>query len=260
MQKQILYKNLKIITLGILIMCMLTACTGKVKDEESELQPDNEKEAVFFPNETISVEHPEEVNIADLVQGKAAGTMVQLRAGNMSGSGVILRLDKESMLVVTAGHVVQGADQAEVIFVDGSSAQCKDITSADSSDAAYLRLATSLLPENALAGCSYAAVDKASYDELKTGDEIIVMGSVDGVAANAYEGEIVEPWIYIEDFGQYMMLGKTTAAPGMSGGGVFDRQGCFIGILCGEAEEAQGENYREIAILPLHIILSEGGI
>ena len=77
------------------------------------------------------------------------------------------------------------------------------------------------------------------------------MGCAEEVAGNAYEGTLTDSWIYIEDYGQYMMLGRTYAESGMSGGGVFDRYGRFIGILSGADERGN------LAIVPLSIILSE---
>ena len=45
-----------------------------------------------------------------------------------------------------------------------------------------------------------------------------------------------------------MMLARGEALQGMSGGGVFDQRGHFIGILCG------GNADGELAVLPLSII------
>lgn len=231
----------------VLLAAALSGCGG-VKDRGFK------ENMEFLPNETFVVEDPENTNIADLLQKSAAGTMVQLHAGSQWGSGVIIRMDEKEILVATAGHVLQGAKEVQVFFVDQTEADSSSITLSGTADAGFVGLATHTIPADTLEKLNYAAVDKASYDALAPGDGIIVMGSVDGAAANAYEGILLEPWIYAEDFGQYMMLGRTYAFPGMSGGGVFDLKGHLIGILCGGDEE------NTIAVLPLHILLAECGL
>ncbi len=139
------------------------------------------------------------------------------------------------------------------------------------------------------AAAASALVDKESFDRLKSGDDIWLAeagnrqsvaeepgpgsqgetgenqeqgvaeepgaGNQDGANGNQKSGflpaTVTEPWIYMEDFGQNMMLGKGSAHSGMSGGGVYDGQGHFIGLLCGGNEEG------DLAILPLNIILAQ---
>ena len=79
------------------------------------------------------------------------------------------------------------------------------------------------------------------------------MGSRDGVAAEAYEGVLLDHWIYVEDYGCHMMWVRAEGKPGMSGGGLFDRQGLLLGILSGE--NGQGE----VAAVPLSLILAQMG-
>ena len=62
---------------------------------------------------------------------------------------------------------------------------------------------------------------------------------------------VVEPWIYVEDFTQYMLLLQGLPEPGMSGGGAFTEDGVFLGILCGADEEGK------VAVVPYSIIESE---
>ena len=205
----------------------------------------------FHSNENFTVENPEDTNIADLLQRTASETTVQITTDTLHGSGIIYKMNEEFVVVVTAAHVIEGAESAQVLFVDGSTVTCSNIMVSNSADVGFLRLETTSLPKDCLEKCKYVSTDKESFDKLQTGDGIIVMGSIDNVAGNAYEGEIIDTWIYTDDFQQYMMIGQTHALSGMSGGGIFDQKGHFIGILCGGNEE----NY--IAILPLSIIATE---
>ena len=99
----------------------------------------------------------------------------------------------------------------------------------------------------------YATVaiqDNNALSSPVSGDPAILISSVNGVAKEAYEGIILEPWIYVEDFQCDMLLMKLDAEPGMSGGGVFTEQGYFLGILCGIDEDG------EAAVLPAQMILN----
>lgn len=205
----------------------------------------------FGGNPLLETENAENVNMADLLQRSAAGAMVRLEAEGVIGSGVIYEMDRERMILVTAGHVLDKAKAVGIIFSDGFELECTDFFASENADVGFLRVDMGLVPEENAGRYCYATTDKAAADSLSAGDGIIVTGSLDGVAGNAYEGELIDPWIYVEDFSQYMMWGRTYVKAGMSGGGVFDMQGRLIGILCGAA----GEN--EVAVLPLSIIRTE---
>jgi hypothetical protein len=57
-----------------------------------------------------------------------------------------------------------------------------------------------------------------------------------------------DSWIYVEDFGEYMMILSGEADAGMSGCAVLDENGVFLGILCGGNEDG------ELAVLPYSIV------
>ena len=84
-----------------------------------------------------------------------------------------------------------------------------------------------------------------------SGDDIMILGSVEKVAEDVCKGIVADPWIYMSDYRQHMMLGIGTVRAGMSGGGVFDNSGRLIGILSG----ADLMGY--LAIVPLSHIMAE---
>lgn len=252
-KKTCMNQRLFLLAVCLILVLPLTGCKkSEVQDHTSESSL--EKETVSetnVPEIPLMVENPEEVNIAGMLQEILAGSAVQLNAGSVIGSGVILALNEEETVIVTARHVVEQSDEVSILFADGSSAQSMDIRKSDSADAALIRVPSAQLAEDTINACRKVTVNKKEFDALSENSIIIVMGSVDGTAANAYEGVLLNPWIYMEDFEQHMMLARTWAFPGMSGGGVFDQKGYFIGILCG------GNDENEIAVLPLSIIVSE---
>ena len=191
-----------------------------------------------------------------MLQENASGVVVQIKTDRLIGSGIIWAMNSEYMTVITAAHVFDGADLLKITFIDGVCVRENEAhrwkwKCSENTDLAFIQIPMSEVPDETLAECRYVAVDKYIFDGMTGGDRILVIGSTDAVAANAYEGTLTEAWIYMEDYQQYMMLGKTYAKPGMSGGGVFNEQGYFVGILSGADEDGN------LAVVPLSLIWAE---
>ncbi len=202
--------------------------------------------------ELLQFEDSGNENLADLLQRAGGGMMVQLRAGGLLGSGVICGTEEDRLLILTAAHVLEKAEDAvEVIFADGECVSADQFECSEMGDFAVVQVTAGDIPEDTLAQCLCANLDKESFDAAVSGQGCIVMGSRSGVAAEAYEGVILDHWIYMEDYGQYMMWVRAEGKPGMSGGGLFDRQGHFLGIISGGSEDG------ELAVVPLSLMLAE---
>lgn len=196
-------------------------------------------------------EDPETENLAGMLQEESGGMMVQLAAGRFMGSGILYKTEEEQLIILTAGHVLEDAGETvQITFFDGWEYTSPDFEVFESSDLAVVRIPLEQIPTDRLATYCLANVDKESYDRTVSEDGCIVMGSRSGVAEDAYEGYILEPWIYMEDYGQYMMWVDAAGKPGMSGGGLFDRRGHLLGILSGRSEDGQW------AVVPLALVLA----
>lgn len=246
-------------------MGVLAGCGGRTEPEGMEeqksteeakdtMEPEKAGELLTALNrmEPLQFENPDNENLAAMLQEAGSGMMVQLQAGNLLGSGVICGVEKDKLLILTAAHVLEKAEGfVLVIFADGASVSTDEFECFERVDFAAVRVAGGDIPEDSLEKCICANVDKESFDTATTGTGCIAMGSRSGVAEEAYEGIILDHWIYMEDYGQYMMWVKAEGMPGMSGGGLFDRQGHFLGILSGGNEDG------ELAVVPLSLILAE---
>lgn len=177
---------------------------------------------------------------------EALSPIVRISAGEIAGSGVIYEKKEDYLVIVTAGHVLQSAtDSVEVIFEDGSVTESSFYVISNSSDVAFIRVETDKQ-------YSAVSIDKEAFDSLSAGEKLIMQGSNSDGEMEEISGTLIYPWIFAEDFNQYMMLIRGEILPGMSGGAVFDEAGCFVGILCGTNEEL-----REVAAVPLSIIMAE---
>ena len=191
-------------------------------------------------------------NLAGMLQDTCGGMMVQLTAGGFMGSGVIYLADENCLVIVTARHVLESAAEAvQITFADGWETETVDFSLSWLADLAILKVPLREIPAQRLEKYMTANVDKVSCDSLQAGDGCIVMGSRSGVAEDAYEGTVLDAWIYMEDYGQYMIWVKAAGKPGMSGGGLFDRRGHLLGILSGRSEDG------EWAVVPLALLWAE---
>lgn len=251
----------------VCIVMMLTAC-GEVADDtgsalvsedvsvketetvgvESQAENSGEGAISIASAPLIHSDNPQGENMADLLQDGAAGAMVQICVGDTVGSGVLWELVGDRLVIATAAHVfTMGNGVAEVTFADGWKTPIDGYEITDT-DLAFLFVSLSDMPEEQLQQYYLVNVDTDCAEALQKEDGVIVMGSVSGVASDAYEGKVLDPWIYVEDFDQYMIVVNAEAGAGMSGGGLFDYEGHFLGIVCGSSAD------REVAIIPVSVI------
>lgn len=176
-------------------------------------------------------------------------SMVQIQAGDLLGSGVIYEEEEDTLLIATAGHVL-AHDTGEILVTlpDGTQVKATGTKTADSCDLAFLWVDKTELSEEAGKACLPVQTDREVFDALKEYDDVWMYGGKSGAPVYAF---VVDPWIYIEDFEQQMLLLQGLMVPGMSGGGAFTEDGVFVGILCGGDEEGK------VAVVPYSIVATE---
>lgn len=195
--------------------------------------------------------------------------LVRIAAQEAAGSGVIYSVEKGWVNVLTAAHVVENVpaarlagndmadmdtDQedyrgAEITFCDGKKVFCREILVSGLADLAMLRISIAQFTDEQLDSYCCVPADKESFDALRAEDACTSVGFGSGAEVLRYEGRILEPWIYMEDYGQYMIWAGADIRSGMSGGGLLDQKGCLIGILSGGSEDG------ELAAVPYSLIL-----
>lgn len=185
-------------------------------------------------------------------EAAAVSPVVQIKTKETAGSGIVYEQRQNILVIVTAAHVLQNAtDAVEVVFADGYVAESGSYTLSQASDIAFIDIPIETLSKEYLQKYRPVTTDKECFDKLAEGEEMTLCGIPDSNNMEEVNGTLVYPWIYAEDFNQYMMLIRGEVLPGMSGGGAFDSAGNFVGIICGVSEE------REIAAVPLSIVISE---
>jgi len=135
------------------------------------------------------------------------------------GSGVIVSADG---YILTNNHVVEGADEIEVVLNDSRRAQAKVIGTDPESDLAVLKITLDKLPTIVL----------GSSDTLNVGDQVLAIGNPFGVGQTVTSGIVSalgRNHLGINTFENFI---QTDAAinPGNSGGALVDVNGNLLGI------------------------------
>lgn len=163
---------------------------------------------------------------------------VQVKIGNVSGNGVIWELTEGNCVIATAGHILSmGEGEIQVIFPDGVSMGVADYWDTDI-DLAFLVVDGSLGDGWQKEYCP-VEVDMENTGTLQRDAAVTIKTFGEDAQETHHEGVVSAPWIYVEDFGQYMLMLQTEVSAGMSGAGVYDEGNRFLGIICGGNEKGE---------------------
>ena len=152
-----------------------------------------------------------------------------------SGSGIIVGRTEKEILVATNNHVVQGAGEITVTFVDGNEANAIIKGSDVAADLAVVALDIADIPKETLDKITVAKLGNS--DEVKVGELAIAIGNALGYGQSVTVGYISAKDREVEVSDGYlqtkkMILLQTDAAinPGNSGGALLNSKGEVIGI------------------------------
>ena len=135
------------------------------------------------------------------------------------GSGVIVSSDG---YLITNNHVIEGADDIEVMLADGRQARAKLVGTDPESDVAVLKIELDRLP----------AISFGDAEQLQVGDVVLAIGNPFGVGQTVTSGIVSalgRNQLGINTFENFI---QTDAAinPGNSGGALVDASGNLLGI------------------------------
>lgn len=240
---------MKKVTYVILITLIGLALTGCGKQQENPADTNlPEKEGDF------KEEEPEKDWFT--LEEELEPAVVRIECGDFWGSGVIWEMTEEKLTVVTSGHLLKNRDDCDVVFFHGVFYTARVEKVLEDCDIGFAVLDVSGMDREdlqKLRGADKAAFAGKTFVEKETlisGQDLAVYGSMDYAAGNfvkAYLLEAEEEVEMPEDSGKSLLMlcgiqteqeaaaGKERGAvdAGMSGSGVFDRQGRLVGILSG---------------------------
>lgn len=147
-----------------------------------------------------------------------------------SGSGIIISQNADELLIVTNNHVIEGANEISVEFIDGQSYTATIKGTAADNDLAVISVKLSDISADTLKQIKVATLGDST--KLKLGEPAIAIGNALGYGQSVTVGYIsaTERTVQLSD--KTMTLLQTDAAinPGNSGGALLNVKGEVIGI------------------------------
>ncbi len=164
-----------------------------------------------------------------------------------SGSGVIVGLSDDELLIVTNYHVVEDATELTVCFFDSEdavfSAQIKGTDA--NNDLAVVAISLSDISTDVLSEISIATIGDS--DSMQVGDEVVAIGNALGLGQSVTSGIIsaVNREVEIDNYVANLIQTDAAINPGNSGGALFNMKGELIGINSAKyaSEEIEGMGF-----------------
>ncbi|PKM56932.1 MAG: serine protease [Firmicutes bacterium HGW-Firmicutes-3] len=150
-----------------------------------------------------------------------------------TGSGITFKVEDDELFIVTNYHVVEGSNEIEVIFHDGTTVAAKVLGFDSNNDLAVLSVDTKLLKDKV---DQIVLASFGDSENIRIGELAVAIGNPLGpeYASTVTAGIIsaLNREIYINKNTSYVNLIQTDAAinPGNSGGALLNGKGEVIGI------------------------------
>jgi serine protease Do len=163
-----------------------------------------------------------------------------------SGSGIIVGKTEEELLIATNNHVIEGANETYVTFIDGTKAEAVIKGTDTTADLAVVSVDITQLSEDTLNAISVAKLGDS--DSVKVGEIAVAIGNALGYGQSLTVGYISakDREVEVSD-GNKMTFLQTDAAinPGNSGGALINIEGEVIGINTVKyaSDEVEGMGY-----------------
>lgn len=183
------------------------------------------------------------VNISIKAQS-ATNWLGQTYESEGSGSGIIYKIDGDTVYIITNNHVVESANSVTVSVTGNEQVNAKLVGKDASSDLAVISVSKADLNKAGVANVTSAKFGNS--DNMKVGENVIAIGNALGQGKTATLGIISAQNKEINIDGKKLTVIQTDAAinPGNSGGALVNTAGEVIGIntakLSSDAVEGTG--------------------
>ena len=152
------------------------------------------------------------------------------RQGESTGSGIIIGKTDTELLIVTNNHVVEGADNLRVLFIDQETCDAELKGTDPSNDLAVIAVSLDKINETSQNLIKVATLGNS--DNIKIGEDVIAIGNALGYGQSVTTGIVSAINREISDDTITGTFIQTDAAinPGNSGGALVNINGHVIGI------------------------------
>lgn len=147
-----------------------------------------------------------------------------------AGSGIIISKSDEELFIVTNNHVVEGASELTVQFINNRSVDATIKGTSKSKDIAVISVKLNELDEETIKEIKIATIGNS--DEIKVGNGVIAIGNALGYGQSVTTGVIsaLEREVTIDNYTNSMIQIDAAINGGNSGGALLNSKGEVIGI------------------------------
>ena len=146
------------------------------------------------------------------------------------GTGIIIGQTDTELLLVTNNHVINGAKEISVGFVDGQMAEAKVKGTDSGKDLAVLSIKMEDVSEKTKEQIQVIELGKSS--ELQVGQQVVAIGNALGYGQSVTTGIVsaLDREVTIEDNTNTLIQTDAAINPGNSGGALLNMKGQLVGI------------------------------
>lgn len=147
-----------------------------------------------------------------------------------AGSGIIIGKTGEELLILTNNHVVEGANELSVKFIDDNSVDAVIKGSTERKDIAVISVKISSMKKETLEKIKEATIGDS--DSLKVGNGVIAIGNALGYGQSVTTGVVsaLNRSVTIDNYTNKMIQIDAAINGGNSGGALLNSSGEVIGI------------------------------
>ena len=147
-----------------------------------------------------------------------------------SGSGIIIGKTDTELLMVTNNHVVSGAQDLSVGFVDESVAEAAEKGTDADHDIAVIAVKLSDLSEDTLSAIK--VIEIGSSSNLEVGEQVVAIGNALGYGQSVTTGIVsaLNREVTIDNTANTLIQTDAAINPGNSGGALLNMSGQLVGI------------------------------
>ena len=213
--------------------------TGKKAELTYTETSDKQKEGIYITDVSEIVEEvmPSIVSITSktLVSSGNFGPSffndnTQQQYAEGAGSGIIISKTDDELLILTNNHVVDGAEELSIQFVNEKSVDARIKGTSERKDVAIVSVKLSDLDNETLSSIKIATIGDSS--KLKVGNGIIAIGNALGYGQSVTTGVVsaLNREVTIDNISTKMILIDAAINGGNSGGALLNSAGEVVGI------------------------------
>lgn len=171
----------------------------------------------------------EETVIVKTIEEAMEQSVVHISMKDSVGSGVIVKIKENEMIIVSNKHLLQKDVEANVTLANGKTYQAEVLGLSQQYDIGFLTLQ--------VPNINLREVEQVeppySKESLYLGMDVLQYSSRNAGVIECYEGYILGEIHYRDEFHSDILPTKCYSAAGMSGGAVFHSNSEFLGIIAG---------------------------